>query len=736
MNSPDNPPPRPKAFSRLHAKLQESLYGMRWTKLRHIQVETIHEVMDGDGDLIISARTAAGKTEAAFLPILSQIVDDEKKSVRAVYAGPLKALINDQFLRLERLCELAEIPVHKWHGDVGKAARKRLLEQPSGILLITPESIESLFVNHPHQLASLFSGLRYFVIDEAHSFLGNERGAHLRSLMTRLSLKSRDPVRRIGLSATLGDPEAARRWLRSADPSRVHLLEDSESKAIRIRLSGYIRPMIATTGQEPAEFQDDLSDCDFSMHSDIYRSFHGKSALIFGNRKDRIEECADHARRTAERAGQPNLFRIHHGSLSKGEREETEEALRSGQPIATFCSSTLEMGIDVGSVTSVGQIGPPWSVNSLAQRLGRSGRKEGEASEIRIFIEENEPGPHPGLLDRLFQNLLQSVAMTELMLSKWCEPPEVDRLHLSTLVQQILSSIAETGGRRADQLGEALIESGAFPTVHKSTFVQVLRSMGKADLIEQTPEGLIILGIAGEKIVLSRDFYMAFVVAEEYRVFHQGRHVGNVNFVPDLSVENYIILAGRRWKILDVDQERLEILVEPSPGGRLPRFEGQSSSDIHAKVRETMKGLLLSDVNPAYLDAKATEMLAQARTAALDAELYHRTFLQDGNDTIWFTWTGSRIQRTLSGLGRYLGGLSVQDEGIALTFERTTEGEVRSIFRSFLDEPPDVNLLASKFSAKTIEKYEPFLSDELQSHLFANHCLDLPGAMKAIAALV
>src|ERR1700694_5656534 len=174
MNIPNSPPGKPAAFSRLHAKLQESLYGMRWTKLRQIQVDAIHEVLDGDRDLVIAARTAAGKTEAAFLPILSQIVDDHQGSVRAVYAGPLKALINDQFLRLERLCELAEIPVHKWHGDVGRAARKRLLEHPSGILLITPESIESLFINHPHQLTTLFPRLGFFVIDETHSFLWNE----------------------------------------------------------------------------------------------------------------------------------------------------------------------------------------------------------------------------------------------------------------------------------------------------------------------------------------------------------------------------------------------------------------------------------------------------------------------------------------------------------------------------------------------------------------------------------
>jgi ATP-dependent Lhr-like helicase len=735
MSNSGTPSGKPTAFSRLHAKIQESLYGMRWTKLRQIQVDAIHEVLDGDGDLVIAARTAAGKTEAAFLPILSQIVDDDQGSVRAVYAGPLKALINDQFLRLERLCEQAEIPVHKWHGDVGRAARKRLLEHPSGVLLITPESIESLCINFPHQLATLFHQLRFFVIDETHSFLGNERGAHLRSLMTRLTEKSREPVRRIGLSATLGDPVAAMRWLRPGDPERVRLLEDKEGKAIRLRLSGYLRPCKAPTRSKPVDPHEDLLPSDDPLLSDVFKAFHGKPALIFANRKDRIEACADHARRMAERQGLPNLFHVHHGSLSKGEREETEEALRSGQPIATFCSSTLEMGIDVGSVKSVGQIGPPWSVNSLAQRMGRSGRKEGESSEIRIYIEEETPGSDASILIRIFPDLLQSIAMTELMLAKWCEPPEVDRLHLSTLVQQVMSVIAETGGARADQLYATLIASGAFPTVAKPTFVDVLRSMGKADLVEQAPEGLLILGLTGERVVRSRDFYMAFVVPEEYRVINQGRHVGNVTSAPDLGVDGYIILAGRRWKVLQVDQDRMEILVEPSPGGRTPAFSGRSGYDIHPRVREMMRSLLFRSDMPAYLDSTAKDMLASARSAAREADLARRNFLQDGADTIWFTWTGSRVQRTLAGLGRYARGLEVQDEGIALTFEKSVESTVREAYREFLHDRPDVETLASNYPERVIEKYEQFLSDELQCRVFANHCLDMDGAIRTIALL-
>jgi ATP-dependent helicase Lhr and Lhr-like helicase len=734
MTTPTGPPGKPPAFSRLHPKLQQSLYGMSWTKLRQVQVEAIHELLDGDGDIVISARTAAGKTEAAFLPILSQIIDDHDRSVRAIYAGPLKALINDQFLRLERLCELAEIPVHKWHGDVGQAARKRFFEKPSGVLLITPESIESLFINHSHKLATLFSGLSFFVIDEMHSFLGNERGAHLRSLMTRLTEKSRQPIRRLGLSATLGVLTAAQHWLRPADPERVCLLADKEGKGISMRLSGYLK-FAKESDASVASDECETETEDTSLLSDVFEAFHGKAALIFANRKDRIEGYADSIRRIAERRGVPNLFRVHHGSLSKGEREETEDELRAGKTIAAFCSSTLEMGIDVGSVKSVGQIGPPWSVNSLAQRLGRSGRKEGERSVIRIYIEEDEPGPDASIVDRLFPDLLQTIAMTELLLTKWCEPPEVDRLHLSTLVQQTLSVIKEAGGVRADQLHATLIKSGAFPSVDQETFIDVLRSIGKADLIEQTAEGVLILGLLGEKIVNSRDFYMAFIVPEEYRVIHGGRHVGNVTSAPDLSLDAYLILAGRRWKILQVDQDHKEILVEPSPAGRTPSFSGMRFSDIHPRVRETMRALLFRDDVPIYLDPRAKEMLASARAAAREAGLSQRLFLKDGQDTIWFPWTGSRIQRTLVGLGRLVGGLHVEEDGIAVTIKKMTEKGVCEAYRKVLTNCPSVTKLANELGGLAIEKYESFLSEELQALVFAKNYLDLEGAVELIRRL-
>ena len=729
-------PERPRtAFDRLHATLQEALYRMRWTKLRPIQVDAIHEILDGGKDLIIAARTAAGKTEAAFLPIFSQIVGEPARGIRVIYVGPLKALINDQFSRLELLCKETEIPVHKWHGDVSRSAKKTLLEGPAGVLLITPESIESLFVNHPHELTKLFANLDYIVIDELHSFIGTDRGAHLKSLIFRLVSKSRSEVRLLGLSATLGsEVVAACRWLRPLEPEGVRIIEDPEKKSIQLKIHGYFRLPRSTGRLRPLEDEQSDDIPAGELETDVFEAFKGKTALVFANKKSFIEAFADFARREAERRGlSPALFRVHHGSLSKEEREDTEEALKSSHPTATFCSSTLELGIDVGNVGIVGQIGPPWSVNSLVQRMGRSGRKEGEPSVIRIFIEEDLPDQHTSLLDRLFPHLLQAVAMTELLLEKWCEPPEIDRLHLSTLVQQVLSVIAERGGALADELFQTLVAKGGFTNVDLRTFTDALRCMGSADLIEQTPEGLLIAGLLGEKIVRSHDFYVAFTVHEEYRVSHGGHHVGNIAVSPEFKVDGFLILAGRRWRILDLDHERKAITVQPSPAGRVPLFEPDGGQEIHPRVRQMMKSLLERTDLPTYLDSKAREMVHQARLTAREANLRQTSFLQDGPRAVWFTWTGTKIQRTLYGLGSYFGGFDVSDEGIALVFEKTTISKVREAYSELLMSGPSAETLAERFPIRVREKYEVYLSDELTARLFARERIDLHGARQLIA---
>ncbi len=729
------------AFDLLHPQIQEQLYQMRWETLRPIQVDAIRSLILTESNVLISAQTASGKTEAAFLPILSQLADAPYGGVKALYVSPLKALINDQFRRLEELCNRTGIPVFRWHGDVGQSSRKELLERPGGVLLITPESIEALIVNRPHALASLFGQLRFIVVDELHSFIGSERGAHLRSLICRLIGHSREKVRLVALSATMGDPPAAARWLVPHSDSEFVTVSSPSDKTVRYQVKGYVRSKtLASSGSVGVDAIDDddlqppVSGDDMRLAHDLFQAFSPKTALVFANSRSKLEFYADLARQQSDAAGLPNRFRVHHGSLSKSEREDTEEALRSDQPTTTFCSSTLELGIDVGNVTEVGQIGPPWSVSSLAQRLGRSGRREGEASVLRLYLEEDEADPNRGLPQRLYIHLLQAIAMTELMLEKWCEPPEASLLHLSTLVQQVLSVIAETGGSSATRLLDVLIRRGGFAAISPSTLAAVLRSMAAHDLVEQTPEGDLILGLRGERLVRSFDFYSAFDTDIELSVIHAGRCIGTITALPGVAAEGFIILAGRRWKVVRFDEEAKQIIVEPSRGGRVPYFAGSGGADVHPVVRAKMREVLFAEKQYSYLDRTAKEMLKDARRVASDAGLTSRQFIRDGGILYWFTWTGTKVNRTLFALGLFKLGLRVKDEGIALSFEGSDEQRIAAAYRGLLVDLPTAEELALSFPSITGAKYHWALTQDLKAADFARSALDVSGARQLLSS--
>jgi len=691
---------------------------MRWNKLRQVQVEAIFAVSNSTDHLIISAATASGKTEAAFLPILSAIIARREKGVQALYVGPLKALINDQFRRLEELCDAAEIPVFRWHGDVGSAQKKRFLAEPSGVLLITPESIESLFINHSSQLPSLFHSLPFIVIDEVHAFIGTERGMHLKSLLTRIAQISAITPRIIGLSATLGDLPATQRWLSPRNPERVQIILDKGGeKDISFLIKGYLFDSASEgdKNEEPALMK---------LSEDVIHHFYGKNSLIFINSRSNLELYTDRVNRTLKEAKLPNLFRIHHGSLSKSEREETETALKSGHPTATFCSSTLELGIDVGDVSRVGQIGAPWSVHSLCQRLGRSGRREGATSVMIMFIHEAHK-KETDLVDQLYPSLLRALALCELMLDKWCEPPKTDLPHYSTFIQQILSVITERGGAGAATLYDVLVAKGAFTWVTQSEFISILRSMADADLIEQDAGGLLILGLQGERIVRRIDFYACFQTEPGIRVLWKSKQIGSIAYTFGIENLQHLILAGQRWEVLNVDLDRKEITVQPSSGGKVPYFPGSGEANTHPTIHRKMRHLLLSDNIPVYLDTPGKALLASARSTARAVEIADYDLIPVSNGTFWFPWAGSAALRTLRILGSCYGGFEIYEKDIALFFKGADPNEILRFYTEILSNAPPKTEIAQKYDDLITEKYDRYIPADLLAIDFARKYLDI-----------
>lgn len=722
-------------FSRLAPPIQRALWQMGWSNLRPIQDRAIEVLFDSEHDLVISARTAAGKTEAAFLPILSQICQAPTESVRAIYVGPLKALINDQFRRLEVLCQDAEISVHRWHGDVAGDLKRRLIDRPSGVLLITPESLESLFVNHSASLKRLFHSLSFVVIDESHALHGTERGTHLRSLLHRLEPIALAQFRLVALSATLGDPSASREWLRSREPERVVVIEDRDTKkTVRFGIFGYRRPGRTVAEEQNSEIEDAAPPA--RLTEDLYATFHDSKNLIFANSRADVEWYGDQLNVHAKEAGRPGQFLVHHGSLNRTMREQTEALMHGQVPYTTVCSSSLELGIDIGNVASIGQISCPWSVSSLVQRLGRSGRGEGEAQCMRVYIVEDESSPDMHLCDRLYCELLQSVALAELMRQRWTEPPADHAFDFSTLVQQILSVLTETGGARADQLFDLLVLRGAFGAVDKGIFTDILRSIARHDLIEQTRQGDLILGLEGERIVNHYDFYSAFATAPEYDVIHANTSLGSLplRYLP--AVGEQLIFAARRWQVAEIDHRHGRLWVVPAQQRRKPRFQG-SAGEIHAQVREAMRDALFVERPAPYLNSEAAQMLAEACTTAREAGLLQSNVVQSSADsTLWFTWTSTQAHRTL-GLMLEAVGLSATDRAIAWDV-KCSRKELVDVHEKLLNgatKPNVSELLAHLIEPKCRRKYDFYLTDELLITSLAAEAIDLSGALDCLRTM-
>lgn len=631
-------------FDRLAEPVRRWIWGRRWPALRDIQERAIPQILDHDKDLIIAAATAGGKTEAAFLPLISQVLAAPGAGgFDLVYIGPLKALINDQLKRLGDICAGCNIPVHPWHGDISAGVKARARRNPGGILLITPESLEALFVLRGREIAALFAGTRAVVIDELHALLDSERGVHLRSLLARVERARGRCLRRIGLSATLGDMALARGYLRPDAPESVILLESTgEGQALQVQLRGYTKGGNADAGGGAAQT---------AIAKHLFDKLRGTQNLVFAGSRQSVEIYADRLRRLCEERALPNEFFAHHASLARDHRSFVEDRLKDAAlPTTAICTSTLELGIDIGNVACVGQIGAPFSVAALRQRLGRSGRRDGAASVLRLYVTESalDAISHP--VDRLRLGLVRAIAMVDLLIERQCEPPATEALHLSTLVHQILSVIAQKGGALAKEVYETLCVAGPFRRVDAPLFARVLRQIGSAHvaLIEQAPDGVLLLGARGEKIVEHHSFYAVFQTPEEYRLEASGKLLGTLPVTNILAPGMTIIFSGRRWRVETVRDVEKVIGVVADETGRPPTFGGDTGA-IHDMVVARMREVFAAKTVARYLDPGAAALLAEARAAWAGLGLERSRIVPLG-DRHWLlaTWAGTVRTTTLS----------------------------------------------------------------------------------------
>ena len=726
-----------RAYDRLHPTIRGWIRSQGWKSLRPVQVNATNAILDGTGDVLISASTAAGKTEAAFLPILTSVADRREPGLSVLYVSPLKALINDQFIRLSHLCEEMEIPIVRWHGDASQSTKAKFVKVARGIALITPESIEAMFVRHPDRIQSLLTSLDFMVIDEVHAFMHGPRGLHLGSLIKRIAAVSKKPTRRIGLSATIGDLSLAAAWLRPDAPANVYILNDPGSGLdLMLQIRGYVNeiPKRQRKGEseESVEAGKDSNEARHDEQSDIvpaiainaicdhlFDVLRGSNNLVFGGSRRVVEIVADALRAKSERAGVPNEFYPHHGNLSKELREDLERRLKAGDlPTTAVCTTTLELGIDIGSVKSVAQIGAPRSISSLRQRLGRTGRREGEPSVLRIYAIEPALDEKSSFVDELRQDVVRAVAAIRLLAQKFSEPPSTSEAVATGLLHQTLSMIAERGGVRADVAFSLLSGPGPFAGVQPKDYIELLRHAKTLEIIEQAPDGILMLGQTGEHLVQARDFYPLFIVTQEWRLVVGSKPLGSIPLSNPVAIDNLVLFAGRRWKIVAVDEKAHVIEVEPHRGGQVPSFENPLGEEVHKRLMEEMRTVYETDSVPSFLDVKARELLAQGRDAYRRAGLARQNVLDMGAGVLLFPWVGTS---TVAAMCVALAGIGVrsEDNGIGITVPDRVDDVMDALAKLASFTKDDFAAVENGVVAVCTAKYDEFVPETLLRRFWA-----------------
>ncbi len=659
------------AFDRYAPFIQEYIYRAGWQSLRPVQVAAADAIFNTEDNVLLSASTASGKTEAAFFPILTLLEEEPPGSVGAIYIAPLKALINDQYQRMTDLCADTDIKIWRWHGDAPQSQKAKLLKNPCGVLQITPESLEALMIHKHAAIPKLFHGLRFVVIDEVHSLLRGDRGGQTLCLIERLSDLAGVQPRRIGLSATIGDIEETGRYLSvgsgrqtvipqlPAQKSTWHLsmehfyamdTQAAENAEQAAELSLYQDfyalddpKTVQNPGQEPVP-EERATDAP-PKHADpaygyMFAHTRGKKCLIFVNSREECEAVTTSLRQYCEWKHEPDRFLIHHGNLSAAFRETAEEMMKDEEQIlTTVTTATLELGIDIGKLERAFQLDAPFTVSSFLQRMGRTGRR-GLPPEMWFVMREEEPEARAMLPSTVPWKLLQGIALVQLYAEeKWVEPPKLDRLPFSLLYHQTLSTLAACGELLPNQLAGRVLKLQPFHRISQDDYRILLRHLIDTEHIQRTERGGLIVGLAGERVLNNYKFYAVFQDSEEFTVRSQSQEIGTIVQPPPAGEK--IAIAGHVWVVDEVDFER-HIVYCTMVKGKVPAYFGDCPGDIQTHILERMRRVLQEELQYPYLRKNAVARLTLARHTAGNSGLLGSPLICLGGE-MWalFPWLGN-----------------------------------------------------------------------------------------------
>lgn len=658
------------AFDRLHPALQHHIVNsLGWRELRPVQSLSIEACLDG-ANLVILAPTAGGKTEAAFFPVISQMLAESWRGLSVLYVSPIRALLNNQEHRLRRYFELVGRRAACWHGDTGQGDKRRMAAEPPDCLLTTPESLEVILVSSKIDHREFFKNVQVVVIDELHAFAGDDRGWHLLSVFSRIQRMAERDLQRVGLSATVGNPDEMLGWLSSGSQRKRQVVSPE--------------PTVRQVPDVQLDYVSSLSNA-----AKIISLLHqGEKHLVFCDSRSRVEELALLLRERGM-----DTF-VSHSSLSVEERRAAEQAFAQRQNCVIVATSSLELGLDVGDLDRVIQIDAPPTVSSFLQRMGRTGRRADTRSNC-LFLATNDEG------------LLRAAALLSLWRDGFVEPVIAPPMPFHIAAQQLMALVLQEHGIGQREWFEWVSDVPAFADMapeRLSSLVEHLIATG----ILWSDNRLLSFGPEGEAQYGRQNFMellSVFTSPPLFKVLTGQKELGNVHestFYNQKEGPAVLVLAGRSWRTHHLDWKRRIAHVEPSEERGRSRWLGEGQF-LSYRVCQSIRRVLAGEENESYWSQRATTQIAELRNDHPWVDHEATSVVRNSSGEIhWWTFGGGTVNALLSEYLRAPTG--IRSDNLAIRFPTTCtlediEEQLRTLSAEAVVPMPNVDAIENlKFS--------------------------------------
>jgi ATP-dependent helicase Lhr and Lhr-like helicase len=675
------------SFELLHPALQHHIVNsLGWKELRPFQEEVIPRVLSHE-HLLVLAPTAGGKTEAAFFPVLSQMLRHNWTGLSLLYICPIKALLNNLYQRIERYCSLLGRRSALWHGDVSASARKRILSDPPDCLLTTPESLEVMLVSRKGDPRRFFNDLQVVIVDEVHAFAGDDRGWHLLAVLNRITKMAGRDIQRIGLSATVGNPENLLNWLAPPGQGTRHV----------------IHPSLASPAE--ADVKLDFVGSTENAATVLSRLHRGEKRLVFVDSRSRAEQLA------ALLKQQEVTTFVMHSSLSKQQRSQAEHAFAECENCIIVATSALELGIDVGDLDRVVQVDSPGTVSGILQRMGRSGRRPGSQRNL-LFLATSESG------------LLQAAAIIELWAQGFVEPIEPPAMPVHVLAQQIMALTLQEKGIGRNEWREWVGAVPGFANLGEDQAPSLIHHMLAQDILWEDA-GRLCFGRRGEEEFGQKNFMELLTVITSdplFTVQHGRTELGSVHpisFIVRNSEKPILLLGGRYWAVNHLDWRHKVAHVETSDERGRSRWLGVGQP-LSFDLCQAIQHILASDAIMERWSKRAVNQIVQSRQAMPWVNAGRTSVLTQTNKVEWWTFAGARANAALGHRLREVSGWPVLADNLTITIEVSAS-------------PSDVaKCIGALFAAPSEGMLSPVSDDAVEDIKFSA-CLPPPLAREMLA---